>query len=147
MPPDTKPKIVAVPNLGNIAFPPGMSDADINAAITQHLTKVSAPGAMQSRPGGPIFTAPGTPQQGSLGTDVKDAAVEGALGLSSGFTGMPESQTPVKDFHKGLTRQVQEQGQHPFINALKMLLDPTAGALPAAAGMAGNAVGAGKEFV
>src|ERR1700719_1409522 len=33
----------------------------------------------------------------SSGLGVKGMAREGALGLASGFTGLPESQTPIKD--------------------------------------------------
>lgn len=51
-------------------------------------------------------------------------AREGALGLSSGITGMPESEHPIKDFFSSLADQGKDMYQHPIRTAASFF-DPT----------------------
>lgn len=89
-------KVVQVPNLGNIAFPGTMDDASIWKAINDHVSTASAPGAFQTKPGGPILNA----NTGPEGTTPSDVARSGA----GGFTGaiLPEDQQST-DWKKNLS--------------------------------------------
>lgn len=64
---------------------------------------------------------------------------EAALGALSGFAGVPETTTPVASMAKGLGAPVKP--------TLLERLDPTAGAIPGAIGMAKGIYGAGQEAV
>jgi hypothetical protein len=115
MPP--KQKIVQVPGVGNIAFPATMADADINQAINDHLGKQVASqqiGAFQQKPGGPVLNANTDAGAATPGSVTREAA----LGLLSGFTGAPESQTPLKDMWSGMKQQEQQEQSAPWLTKL-----------------------------
>ena len=119
-----------------------LSDAD----TMQFLSKFSAPkptlptGSYQTKKGGPILNSSGAGfQSQNTPTLLGATGREGALGLASGLTGMPESQNPVGDFVGNLKAQGQQMQEHPIASALPMLLGPAPQLYQMGKQMAGSA--------
>jgi hypothetical protein len=108
-------KVVAVPGVGNIAFPGTMDDSAINQAISQHLAAMQ-PRAMQAKPGGPILNAKQVAPAGD--TSSGNPLREGALGASSAI--IPESQMSpswkqnLSTIGTGLNTQVNQAATTPW---------------------------------
>ena len=101
-----------------------------------------SPGSFQQRKGGPVLNANTTGIQDQSKKEVTQnlkadatggarvgpgptpgrVASEAGLGAASGFSGMPESSTPLKDFGTGLKSQQDELLQHPVKTIAKNAL-------------------------
>ena len=83
-------------------------------------------GDFQTKKGGPIKNANAMGiNTGTTGNATPTSvAREGILGLSSGFTGMPESLHPISDFGKQLVEQGKEASEHPLKTIGTAMLGP-----------------------
>lgn len=111
-------KVVQVPGVGNIAFPATMADADINAAISHHLSGADQPGAFQRKPGGPVMNASGLATGADADNGPSFSGLVRDAALKAGETMVPNAGTDagqnLRNIGTGLNEQVNTAATTPW---------------------------------
>jgi hypothetical protein len=120
---------------------PGLQAATTDKAADQQRQEQAARhGAMQRTKGGQIFNPEDLERKP---TPLSAVAREGALGLSSGYSGAPESPTPLHDINEQEKAEETKREAHPILSSLEA---GTIGPLENLYGLGKGLYGAGKEI-
>jgi hypothetical protein len=120
---------------------PGLQAATTDKAADQQRQEQAARrGAMQRTKGGQIFNPEDLERKP---TPLSAVAREGALGLASGYSGAPESPTPLHDINEQEKAEETKREAHPILSSLEA---GTIGPLENLYGLGKGLYGAGKEI-
>src|SRR5262249_29408159 len=101
-----------------------------------------APGSFQITKGGPILNIKNFPAAEREENPAVALTRAGALGLASGFTGMPETTSPLREFGANVKREQEEFMAHPLREAATRAFIPPSVSI--GGGLLGSVVDLGR---